>query len=322
MSFLKIHVTYQCSSECAHCRFGCRRGVPGPAIDHDLAMSCVRALQDGNDLQMVVLMGGEPGLVPELTHRLARDIGALGIRTRVETNASWATDIPAARRFLTPLAAAGTSVMFSLDAFHEPFIPPARVETAIRVCDALDVAYNLEMAYLDVEQRTHALDRRTDGLLGELEDRLGRSPCCRAYQGNVFYNGRAAAELAPLVADGRGVPQERCEAVPWWLDSSLRTLDLLILDPEGYLSKGCGIAIASVLEQTVETILSTYDAQRHPIFSTLLTDGPLGLAREAEALGYTIKADYVDRCHLCQEARQVLRPEYPDLLVPDEHYVL
>jgi hypothetical protein len=70
----------------------------------------------------------------------------------------------------------------------------------------------------------------------------------------------------------------------------------------------------------VDAVLAAYDAAQHPIFSTLLTSGPLGLAREAQALGYVLKADYADKCHLCQEARQVLRPKYPQYLVPEQHY--
>ena len=51
-------------------------------------------------------------------------------------------------------------------------------------------------------------------------------------------------------------------------------------------------------------------------------EDPIDLVREAEELGYRIKEDYADRCHLCQEARQVLRPKSPEFLAPEEHYVL
>jgi len=72
VSVLKIHLTYQCTAQCMHCRFGCDPS-PQPVIDPDLALTCVRALRADNDLQLVVLMGGEPGLFPELTHGLAGD---------------------------------------------------------------------------------------------------------------------------------------------------------------------------------------------------------------------------------------------------------
>ena len=319
MSTLKIHLTYQCTAHCAHCRFGCDNS-PQPVIDPDLAMGCVRALRAHNNLQMVVLMGGEPGLFPELTYRLAAACTDLGLAVRVETNAFWASTEDAARRYLAPLFALGASVMFSLDAFHEPHVPLERVERALRVSAELGGQHCLEMAYLDVKRRTHPFDEHSDALLAEVEGRLGRSPCCRIYQGNVFYNGRAARSVAGWVSEGRGVPAETCVRVPWWMDGELDTLDLLILDAEGYLSKGCGIAIGRVGPRPVEAILDGFDARAHPIFRTLLETGPLGLAREAEALGYELKPDYADKCHLCQEARQVLRFRYPEYLVPARHY--
>jgi hypothetical protein len=260
-------------------------------------------------------------LFPELTASLAAGVHEMEMAVRVETNAFWATDLDAALSYLEPLFRAGSSVMFSLDAFHEPYISLDCIERAVRVADELGMEHNLELPYLDVQARTHALDLRTDALLRELERRLDRSPCCRTYQGNVLYNGRAADRLASIVAPGRGVPDVICDRVPWWYDGWIETNDLLILDPEGYLSKGCGISMGNVRELPVDEVLAAFDARRHPIFSTLLTSGPLGLAKEATELGYTLKQDYADKCHLCQEARDVLVSKYPNELVPRQHYL-
>jgi hypothetical protein len=281
-------------------------------------MECVDALKRLNHLELVVLMGGEPGLFPELTHRLTAAITTMGVAVRVETNASWATDDEAARCFLEPLYAQAASVMFSLDAWHEPFVPPERVARAARISETLGGQYSLEMAYLDFPSCEHERDKHTNALLADFERQVGKRP--QVYQGTILFNGRAAERLAQLVASGRGIPSEVCDQVPWWFNGHLRTLELLELDPDGYLSKGCGIAIANTRQTTVGTVLAAYDATQHPIFSTLLKSGPLGLAREAEALGYVLKADYADKCHLCQEARQVLLSKYPAYLVPEQHY--
>jgi hypothetical protein len=281
-------------------------------------MSCVEALKDLNHLELVVLMGGEPGLVEDFTHRLTAAITGLGIAVRVETNASWAVNDEAAHRFLAPLYVHGASVMFSLDTWHEDFVPPERVTRAVLVSEALGGRYNLESAYLDLPACEHERDRRTNQLWSDLERRLGKTP--EGYKGTILYNGRAADQLAPLVSKGRGVPTAICDQVPWWYNGHLKTLELVELDPDGYLSKGCGIAIANIRRTPVAEILANYDATRHPIFSTLLETGPLGLAQEAEAYGYVIKADYADRCHLCQEAREFLRGKYPEYLVPAQHY--
>ena len=320
MSTLKIHLTYQCSAQCAHCHLRAGRW-PAPAIDHDLAMATITELQRLNGLEQVVLLGGEPGLVSQLTHRLVAGIHRLGLKSRVETNASWATNEASARAFLEPLCAAGTEVMLSVDAFHEPYVPLVRVERAIRVLDALGGRYVLEVPYLDYPAAQHALDMRTDALLAALEGSLGRSPCGPTYRGPVFFKGRAAHVLAPLVAEGRGVPAAVCDTVPWWANGSQRTAQLLGLDPEGYLSKECGIALGNVRERPVGDILAGFDADAHAILGALIREGPLGLAREAAEFGYALKPDYADKCHLCQEAREALQPRYPEFLAPASHYV-
>lgn len=281
-------------------------------------MSCSSELQRLNGLDMVVLMGGEPGLAAGLTHRLAASLRQMGLNVRVETNASWATSDGKAREFLAPLYAAGASVMFSLDAWHEPFVPPERVVRAARISEALGGQYYVESAYLDVSQRNQAQDQRTDALLAVLEAAVSQPP--KVFRGTILYNGRAAKKLAPLVSAGRGVPDAICDQVPWWYHSHLATLDLLELDPDGYLSKGCGIAIANLHKTSVAQLMKEYDAARHPIFARLMESGPLGLAREAEEFGYVLKEDYADMCQLCQEAREFLRQRYPEYLVPDQHY--
>ena len=159
-------------------------------------------MKELNHLDMVVLMGGEPGLVPDLTHRLSASISTLGIAVRVETNASWAIDDEAARRFLEPLYALGASVMFSLDAWHEAYVPPERVARAALISENLGGSYCLESAYLNYPSCEHHSDRHTNQLLADLERQLGKTP--EVYRGTILYNGRAAERLAHLVSPDEG----------------------------------------------------------------------------------------------------------------------
>lgn len=316
---LKIHLTYQCTAQCDHCRFGCTK-EESDVIDHDLVLACAADLKKYNDLELVILMGGEPGLFPNLTYSLMSEINKLDVAVRIETNAFWATSMESAYGFLETLYSNNASVMFSLDSFHEPFVSQDCIENAIRASDVLKGRYNIETAYMDFQNIHHKRDIRTNELLKGMEVRLDRSPCCQVYKGNVFYNGRASALLADEVSERRGVPRDVCIEVPWWVNSSVETFELLELDPEGYLSKGCGIAFANIKGASVKEIIDHYDARKHPIFSTLIESGPIGLAKEAVDFGYVMKKDYADKCHLCQEARNVLQVKYPDYLVPIQHY--
>jgi hypothetical protein len=75
-----------------------------------------------------------------------------------------------------------------------------------------------------------------------------------------------------------------------------------------------------VRQESVERIIGNFDARRHPIIGTLLTHGPFGLVEEAQQLGFVLQPDYADRCHLCQEVREVLRSKYPQYLASAQHY--
>ncbi len=318
MSVLKIHITYQCTAACLHCRFKCTR-EPAPPINLELAIKCIEDLQKSNNLKLVVLLGGEPGLFPILTFNLVAAIHKLNIEARVETNAFWSNNDKKAREFLLPLYKNKASVMFSLDSFHEPFVPLDFIERAIRITNELGGEYALEMAYLDYLKRANKEDKRTDELFQELQRRL-KGHIRKPYRGTLLFNGRAAETLSGKVANGRGIPKETCNAVPWWFKGELDSFELLELDPDGFISKGCGIAMGNIRAKPVKYIIDSFNAKKHPLFSTLLETGPYGLAKEAEEFGYTLKPDYADKCQLCQEARNVLRNKYPEYLVPIQHY--
>lgn len=318
MRTLKINLLYECTARCDHCRFGCDNRTAPQRPDFDTPLKVAAELKASRGLDLAVVLGGEPALFPRETRALLAELCALGLGTRLETNAGWAVTPEEAVAFLRPLAPLGTEVMLSLDAFHEPYVPVERVANAVNACAKLGLPFNLELPYLDVERKTHPLDARTGELFGRLQALTAVD--IPRYEGGLLFIGRAARRFGDAFAAGRGVPEGPCTCVPWWADGEIDSDRLLILEPGGYLTKGCGIAIGNVHVEGVTRLLARYDAKTHPIFSVLLEKGPLGLARMAEAYGYRIKADYADKCHLCHEARQVLQPHFAQWLAPMQHY--
>ncbi len=320
MSVLKVHVSYKCSAQCDHCHLQAGK-YESPAINLEMAKNTILKLKEKNNLELVILLGGEPGLFPVLTHKIAEFAAGLGCQTRIETNASWANNKEAAVKFLKPMVKIGCEIMLSVDAFHAKFIKIENNAIAIRALDELEGRYVMEIPYLVSENSANSLDMQTNKLIVELEERLGRVPFAKnIYKGAVYFKGRAASKLAGLVQKGRGVPKEKCAVVPWWLNGAQNTFDLLSIDPFGNVTKECGIAIGNVYKNEIENIISNYDPGTHPIISVLIEKGPIGLAAEACAMGYVLKEDYADKCHLCQELREVLRVKYPEILTPENLY--
>lgn len=82
-----------------------------------------------------------------------------------------------------------------------------------------------------------------------------------------------------------------------------------------------GICIGNARREPLDEILDRYDADAHSILRVLMADGPLGLTRLPEANGFRLRPEgYLDKCHLCHEVRDHLRPAFPDFLAPDACY--
>ncbi len=330
MRTLKINLLYNCTAKCSHCRFNCENESPIPTPDFEGSYNIAKALRDAFGLDTVVVLGGEPTIFKEETILLLQRLNSLGVMTRIETNASWARSLEDAMAFLKPLKEMRTNVMFSLDGFHSPYVPIQNVIHAVNACAALEMDFCIESEYLDLSGKKHKIDQVTEDLnrLVSLNTHAhirkfdgGDFSGNLLFEGGVIFIGRAADRFGDEFSAGRGIPTGPCTAVPWWIGGDIASTDLLILEPGGYLTKGCGIAIGNVYTQDVVEMVEKYDAYSHPVFSVLLKDGPVGLAKMAEAHGYRMKDDYADKCHLCHEARQALKPFFDDVLKPDQHYI-
>jgi organic radical activating enzyme len=318
MRTLKINLFYKCTAQCSHCRFNCTIDHPIKP-DYNTSYVVAKKLNDNFGLDKVVVLGGEPSIYPIQTSELLSKIHELGISTRLETNAYWAISFESAMEFLRPIKLSETSIMLSVDAFHSQYIPYTNNVHAIKACRLLDIPFNLEIPYLDIQYKNHPIDIETKKLEIKIKSEFDFE--IPTYTGNVIFIGRAADTFGGVFSAGKGIPHTPCTHVPWWTDSTINSTELLILEPGGWITKGCGIAIGNVFRQDITEMILGYNAENNPIFSVLMHKGPFGLAKKAEKFGYTIKSDYADKCHLCHEARQVLKRYYSDILQPDDHYV-
>ena len=318
MRTLKINLFNKCTAECPHCRFNCRINQDIQP-DYDTPYIVASQLKENFGLDMAVVLGGEPSIFPGQTQELLLNLHKLGLSTRLETNACWASSLESALGFMEPIKPSGASIMLSVDAFHSQYIPYMNNVNAIKACIMLDIPFILEIPYLNIDKKNHPVDLETLDIEAKVKSYFETE--INTYKGNVIFTGRAADTFGDEFAAGRGIPGETCTKVPWWMDSDIASTELLYLEDGGWITKGCGIAIGNIKNQDIPDMIGNYDALRNPVFSILLKTGPIGLAKEAEKYGYKIKSDYADKCHLCHEARQVLKNIYLDILQPNDHYV-
>ena len=90
MKTLKINLLYRCTAKCSHCRFFCENESEVVTPDFETPYAVAKGLKENFGLDMAVILGGEPTLFRDETIQLIQRIHALGVRTRLETNAWWA----------------------------------------------------------------------------------------------------------------------------------------------------------------------------------------------------------------------------------------
>jgi len=330
MFALKMIVTYKCNSMCDHCRFRSGPNLNG-VIQPEKAKEWVKTLRDSFDLERLVLYGGEPTLYFREMCEIAEFAHSIGVSLHVETNCSWATTLERAMKVLSKLKELNPHFLFSFDGFHARFIPFNRVRNAIIAAKKLGIPYYHDIAVMDNIDAENDYDKMTKNLMRKLskEGNLGNYALYR-----ILYTGRAAEKLAERFAgkpctsphlykdflpDFRRLDQ-KCIELPWYPNMSHRNTEVLVIDPYGWVSFGCGIAIGNANDSPLIDIIENYDPSDHPIISVLMKEGPVGLTKIPEAKGYRLKTRYVEKCHLCQDIRNYIKPYFPDVLVPPNMY--
>jgi hypothetical protein len=132
-----FYFTLACTARCAHCITFAAPGV-GRKMSLPDARRLLADVGRTPELDGVVFTGGENFVHRDELLQLVRDCAALRLKTEIISNAYWASSEDAARRMLRPFVDAGLdSLRISLDEYHLPFIPAARVHIALRAMSEL-----------------------------------------------------------------------------------------------------------------------------------------------------------------------------------------
>jgi hypothetical protein len=207
----------------------------------------------------------------------------------VSTNAFWATDRPAAREKLKPLVDLGLrSMLVSCDDFHAQAVPLSRVATCLESAAELDVLCTVQTITLRGSRRS-ADFRELLKDSAAAETRWVDNDCAPV--------GRAAREIPPDRLDlTEGIPMGHCTV-----------LRVLNVDPDWTVRPCCGsglvadrLAVGNLRSQGFVEI--DRRTRVDPVMNMLsLWGGPLGLARQLEALGRPefLRRTYTCACHAC-----------------------
>jgi MoaA/NifB/PqqE/SkfB family radical SAM enzyme len=295
LSGLHLLLTYECNYECDHCFVWGGPSQTGTmtleTIEHILAQATALG-----SIKWVYFEGGEVFLYNETLGAGVRLAKEAGFNVGIVSNAYWATDDATALEWLKPLAGLVDDLSISSDDYHGSHEGVSYPEIARQVAQQLGIPVD----FISVAE-PEAAD--VSGAAGQLP----------AGESAVVFRGRAADVLASRV---EAKPWKQFDTCPW---EDLREPERVHVDPFGNLHICQGISIGNLLEQPLTEIMSSYDADDHPIVGPLLAGGPAEIVRR---YGLSHDEGYADHCHLCYAARCALRERFPDVLTPDQMYVI
>ena len=290
---LHLLLTYRCNFECDHCFLW---GSPRQSGTMSLVqiVEILRQAQEHSSIKSIYFEGGEPFLYYPILLKGIRLAKELGFETGIVSNGYWATTQEDALEWLRPFAGILDSISVSSDLYHYDEELSRQAQNAQYAARELGIS----LGFISIAQPD---DGSAESGIGQLPEGMS----------GIKYQGRAAAKLADRI---EGQPWQSFTECPY---ENLREPGRVHIDPFGHMHICQGISLGNIFETPITEICATYNPDTHPITGALLKGGPAELAKQYKL---TPQQTYADACHLCDWARQELRPQFSQILAPDQIY--
>jgi MoaA/NifB/PqqE/SkfB family radical SAM enzyme len=300
VSFLELKgvhflLTYKCDLECDHCF------VWGePKAKGTFTLSQINnILDEARKLKTVnyaSIEGGEPFLFYPIMVKAVEEAVNCGFRVEILSNCYWATSAEDAVEWLRPLARANVELSPSSDFYHAESWENELVRNAVRAARALGMKVGINA--IKYPKTKIPCPAEIEGARVDLSE--------------LMYKGRAASKLAEEAEEKNRWQQfTKC---PY---ENLENPERVHVDPYGNVHVCQGISIGNAWRVPFLNIVREYSPNGNPILEPLAHGGPVALV---EKFSLTHREVYADACHLCYEARCMLRKEFTDTLCPDQMY--
>ena len=292
---LHLLLTYRCTYECDHCFVYSSPQAEG-TMSLRMGKDAVRQAAELGSVREIWIEGGEPFLYYPILREIVAWASELGLETGIVTNGYYAETEEDAAVWLTPLKAAGlTRLSVSDDSFHSETFPA--VSPAQRLRQAAD-----EMG---IDTSTICMSRP-----GEIASAKAKGEPITG--GTIRFRGRALEKLS-----AENSPEQSWETLNECPDEDWDEIGRLHLDAYGNLFSCQGIVLGNLNEHSLAEIAAEYHPENHPIIGPLCQGGPAELVRKYHL---PLGGKYLDACHLCYTARQLLRERFAQELAPNQVY--
>jgi MoaA/NifB/PqqE/SkfB family radical SAM enzyme len=266
------------------------------------------------DTDIVCITGGEPLLYLHFVNEIVSECNRLSIpEIWLFSNGFWARNASRARTIVESLKALGlTKVFFSVDVFHQGFIPIKSIENAIEASLKIDLEVCVDARFIGQPDENNRYNSATRSYLESLGSFVSNVEIMKT---QPVFVGRAAESLSKHVKKKPflEVLKEECSGA--WSGGTLRSPLGVDVDELGFVTICPGLSIGNTYATSLRKILERYDYRNHAVIAALYDKGMKGLMDLAFKNGFVPKEEYVNGCHFCYEVRKFLRSFFPDALV-------
>jgi len=308
MMALNFLVTDRCNITCDFCGPCC-----GPWYRSHLNAEVMKLIFDRLHsvglVPVVVFTGGEPLLYRKDVEETIRHIREVSdTPMRIVTNAFWARNIKTARTLLRNLKEAGlTEFNYSVDDFHQRFIPLSTIKNGIEAAIELGIPVHLAHKTYPNSKSNRSLYEETFERQIPILDQLG--PKRRGKELLTISTGYTLpiGRGSELVNLERWVPNDLPETQ--WKGPCKEVLASITISANGYLSPCCGLVdrnldafyVASVVEYDVLDILEY--ANKTVLYNWLALEGPSAIMEYIMSQDPSLQflGRYIQNCQICQE---------------------
>ncbi|MBN1532897.1 MAG: radical SAM protein [Spirochaetes bacterium] len=293
-----VITNYHCTSRCAHCLYRCAPERERAYMGRGTALAVFAAVRRGG-CDSVHIGGGEPLLDLGSLEAVLDAAAETGVGIDyLETNASWFGDPGEAADLLARLMDRGVrTLLVSISPFHNEHIPFARVKGLLRACEAAGMGVFPWVA--DFHGDLERFDDNTPHRLGEYALAMGEEYIREIPRRYWLHPGGRAIDFLEGIF-GRVETRELLR-----LSAGCRELadtTHFHFDLYGNYIPG----LCSGLSIAAGDIGAPLEEDRYPLITSLYREGVRGVCDAARRHGFEPAPGYLNKCHLCNEARRFL----------------
>jgi hypothetical protein len=288
-SLFSVFLDYVCNYSCQHCSVGSTPQTKLKMTD-EVFERLFDGLKEVKNVRCVVFTGGEATLHPEMLLEGIRRSKALGLRTRVVSNAWWAKTPDAAVTFLKPYLDAGLDELnTSWDDYRLPFTTFDKIINAALAAREMKLPMGIGVIREPGAQwDEHRVKTELAQGLGVSEGELGRHVA-------------VVSDYPTPSGSGEALDVTGCDAGERLNLGCQEVVKTISIHPRGAVKACCGhvmfyskdLELGNLLKEPLPAIINR--AQHNILYWLIHMAGP---KRLLERLG--IEGTYASICHACQ----------------------